>query len=108
MSDEEAADGFPNLIVVLVGPEEPGNIGFTVRAMANFGVDRLRIVGDDVREDQYAQIFAVRAVDILERAEIFETLEGALVDVEAAWGPYIHPCDRRTRIRKGISRIDQR
>ncbi|MFW9918274.1 MAG: RNA methyltransferase [Candidatus Thorarchaeota archaeon] len=86
MAEEEPVDGFPNLIVVLVDPEETGNVGFTVRAMANFGVDRLRIVGDDIREDQYAHIFAVRAVDILQRAEVFETLEEALVDVEAAWG----------------------
>ena len=86
MSDDEALAGFPNLIVVLVDPEEPGNVGFTVRGMANFGVERLRIVGKDVREDHYANIFAVRAVDILERAEIFETLEEALTDVEAAWG----------------------
>ncbi len=86
MSDEEIADGFPNLIVVLVGPEEPGNVGFVVRAMANFGVERLRIVGEDIRDEQYAHIFAVRAADILERAEIFDSLEEALADVEAAWG----------------------
>ncbi len=85
MCDDEPADGFPNLIVVLVDPEEPGNVGFAVRAMANFGVERLRIVGEDVREDQYAHIFAVRAVEILEHAEIFENLEDALRDVEAAW-----------------------
>lgn len=86
MGEDESTNGFPNVVVVLVGPEEPGNVGFVVRAMANFGVSRLRIVGDDVREDQYANIFAVRAVEILHRAEIFDTLGEALSDVEAAWG----------------------
>jgi TrmH family RNA methyltransferase len=83
--EEEPDYGFPDLIVVLVGPEEPGNVGFAVRALANFGVDRLRIVGDDIRNDQFAQIFAVRASHILDKAEIFPTLEAALEDVEAAW-----------------------
>jgi TrmH family RNA methyltransferase len=45
----------------------------------------LRIVGDDVRNDQFAQIFAVRASHILDNAEVFSTLEEALEDIEAAW-----------------------
>jgi len=82
---EEATDGFPNVVVVLVGPENPGNVGFAVRAMANFGVTRLRIVGDDIRENQYAQIFSVRASHILNDAKIFDSLDDALQDVEAVW-----------------------
>jgi len=85
LNDQEAVDGFPNIVVVLVGPENPGNVGFAVRSMANFGVNRLRIVGDDIRQDQYAQIFAVRAAHILDNAEVFETLDDALEDTEAAW-----------------------
>jgi TrmH family RNA methyltransferase len=83
--EEEPEYGFPELVVVLVGPEEPGNVGFAARAMANFGVRRLRIVGDDIRNDQFAQIFAVRASHILDNAEIFSSLEEALEDIEAAW-----------------------
>ncbi len=85
MMEETPEFGFPDLVVVLVGPKEPGNVGFAVRAMANFGVTRLRIVGDDIRNDQFAQIFAVRATHILDKAEIFSSLEDALEDVEAAW-----------------------
>ena len=83
--EEEPDYGFPDLVVILVAPEEPGNVGFAVRAMANFGVERLRIVGDDIRNDQFAQIFAVRASHILDNAEVFTSLEDALDGIEAAW-----------------------
>lgn len=76
---------FPNLIVVLVEPETPGNVGFTSRVLANFGVSKLRIVGVDPRYDEEAQIFAVHANDILQSAEIYKTLDEALEDVHAAW-----------------------
>ena len=83
--EEEPEYGFPDVVVVLVGPEEPGNVGFAVRAMANFSVSRLRIVGEDIRNNQFAQIFAVRAAEILDKAEIYPDLGSALKDVEAAW-----------------------
>jgi tRNA/rRNA methyltransferase len=76
---------FPNLAIVLVEPESPGNVGFTARAMANFGVRNLRIVGPDPREDYQAQIFSVHAQDILDSAGIFETLESAIEDMNVAW-----------------------
>ena len=75
----------PNIVVVLVDPEEPGNVGFVARALANFGVRDLRIVGWDPREEMVAQIFSVRAHDILDSAGIFENLPSALEDIEAAW-----------------------
>ncbi|MHA2360224.1 MAG: RNA methyltransferase [Candidatus Thorarchaeota archaeon] len=76
---------FPNLVVVLVDPENPGNVGFVTRALANFGVQELRIVGEDPREEQYAQMFSVHAHDILENARIFDDLESALSDIDVAW-----------------------
>jgi len=75
----------PNIVVVLVEPEEPGNVGFTSRVLANFGVQELRIVGLDPREDMTAQIFSVRANNILDSAGIFDDLPSALEDIEAAW-----------------------
>ncbi len=83
--EEEPTLGFPNIIIVLVDPATPGNVGFVTRVMANFGVSRLRIVGPDIRQDQYAQMYAVRAYPILESAEIFDDLESALKDVQASW-----------------------
>ncbi len=76
---------FPNLIVVLVEPETPGNVGFTARTLANFGVEELRIVGPDPREDYQAQIFSVHAHHILDSAGIFKDLKDAIEDTDVAW-----------------------
>jgi tRNA/rRNA methyltransferase len=76
---------FPELTVVLVQPETPGNVGFVARAMANFGISALRIVGTDPRSDEQARMFSVHALDILESAEIFADLPSALEDTHVAW-----------------------
>jgi TrmH family RNA methyltransferase len=73
------------IVVVLVRPETPGNVGFVARAMANFGTSKLRIVGDDPRYDDDAQRYSMHAVDILERAQIFPTLKAAISDMPATW-----------------------
>jgi tRNA/rRNA methyltransferase len=77
--------GLPNLVVVLVDPETSGNVGFTARVLANFGVHSLRIVGTDPRQDEDARRYSVHALSILESAEIFPTLENAICDIEVAW-----------------------
>ncbi len=76
---------FPNIVVVLVEPETPGNIGFVARVMANFGVTQLRIAGEDLRNHVEAQRYAVHAVEILENAQVFGTLEDALQDMSYTW-----------------------
>ncbi len=74
-----------NIVVILVQPESPGNVGFVTRSMANFGVSRLRIVGPDMRRDNEAQKLAMHAVDILEAAEVFPDLQSALIGIDEAW-----------------------
>ncbi|TFG97432.1 TrmJ/YjtD family RNA methyltransferase [Candidatus Thorarchaeota archaeon] len=76
---------FPNLVVILVEPEQPGNVGFVTRVLANFGVQELRIVGWDPREDMIAQIYSVRAHEILDSAVIYDDLSSALEEIDAAW-----------------------
>lgn len=76
---------FPNLVVILVGPENPGNVGFVTRTLANFGVQELRLVGEDHRQDQFAQMFSVHAHKILDNAGIFDDLGSALTDIDLAW-----------------------
>ena len=76
---------FPNLVVVLVGPENPGNVGFVTRTLANFGVQELRLVGEDHRQDQFAQMFSVHAHKILDNAVVFDDLGSALDDIDLAW-----------------------
>ena len=77
--------GLPNLVVVLVDPETPGNVGFTARVLANFGVSNLRIVGTDPRQDEDARRYSVHALDLLESAEIFSDLQSAIDDIDVAW-----------------------
>ena len=76
---------FPNLVVVLVGSENPGNVGFAARAMANFGLHELRLVGEDHRQDQFAQMFSVHAHKIVDEAGVYDDLGSALVDIDLAW-----------------------
>ncbi len=76
---------FPNLVVVLVGPENPGNVGFVARVLANFGVHELRLVGEDYRQNQYAQMLSVHANEVLNKAGIYENLGSALADIDLAW-----------------------
>ncbi len=76
---------FPNLVVILVGPENPGNVGFVARTLANFGVQELRLVGKDHRQDQFAQMFSVHAHKILDEAGVFDDLGSALADIDLAW-----------------------
>jgi TrmH family RNA methyltransferase len=74
-----------NLVVILVEPKSPGNVGFASRVLSNFGVKKLRIVGEDPRNDSEAKIFSVHAIDLLETAEIFPDLESAVNDMHASW-----------------------
>ena len=59
-----------NLCVVLVEPQGALNIGSVCRAMANFGVARLRLVNPQVDHmGDEARRMAVKAAPLLERAE---------------------------------------
>jgi tRNA/rRNA methyltransferase len=68
-------------IVVLVEPQLGQNIGTAARAMANFGLTRLRLVKP---RDGWPDIQAVRAASgadaVLDGVELFDTLEAAVAD----------------------------
>ena len=66
--------------VVLVEPQTPANVGMVCRAMANFGVEHLRLVNPCDHRDDMARRLAVDASPLLDRAEVFDTLEAALAD----------------------------
>lgn len=68
-----------SLVVVLVRPRNPLNIGAAARAMSNFGAHRLRLV------NPYAVAFrearsAVGAGDVLAKAKEFKTVAEAIAD----------------------------
>src|ERR1700750_351741 len=65
-------------IVILAEPQLGENIGMAARAMGNFALSRLRIVNPrDGWPNVAAQRAAAGADHILERAELFETVEPA-------------------------------
>jgi tRNA/rRNA methyltransferase len=70
-------------IVVLVEPQLGENIGTTARAMANFGLTRLRLVKPrDEWPNPRAKAAASGADAILDEARLYATLEAAIGDCE--------------------------
>ena len=71
----------PAPIVVLVEPQLGENIGAAARAMANFGLTRMRVVKPlQAWPNQKAQVVAAGADRILEGAELFDNLKDAIGD----------------------------
>ncbi|MCM2270437.1 MAG: RNA methyltransferase [Thermoanaerobaculia bacterium] len=77
MSDERQPPA-----VVLVRPQEEGNVGAVARAMANFGLERLLLVEPAAPLRATARAFAVHAEGILDRAERVADLRTALAGFE--------------------------
>src|SRR5687768_6255791 len=67
--------------VVLVEPQLGANIGATARAMANFGLSRLRLVKPrEPWPNEQARILAAGADRILEQTALYDTIEAAIAD----------------------------
>lgn len=70
-----------NVRIVLVEPQEAGNVGAAARAMKNFGFRDLWIVGGKTeRTDNVSSWWAVGAIDVVDAATRVDTLEEALAD----------------------------
>src|SRR3982074_2519020 len=68
-------------VVILVEPQLGENIGMAARAMGNFGLTRLRIVNPrDGWPNVHARPAASGAEHILDRVELFDTVEQAVAD----------------------------
>src|SRR5271155_2479034 len=71
----------PGPVVVLVEPQLGENIGAAARAMANFGLSRLRLVKPrQAWPNDKARMMATGAGALLEAAELYDTLEAAIAD----------------------------
>ena len=79
--------------IVLARPSHPGNIGAAARAMKTMGFAELRLVAPRAFPAAEATAMASGAVDVLERAAVFDTLEAALADVVHAVGFSARPRD---------------
>ncbi|WP_342270105.1 RNA methyltransferase [Rickettsia endosymbiont of Orchestes rusci] len=85
---------FSKPIIILVCPQMGENIGATARAMKNFGVDELRIVNPrDGWPNEQARSTAVGAVNVIDNAKIYDTLEESIKDIEYL---YATTCTKRT------------
>src|SRR5512146_1848308 len=72
--------------IVLSRPSHPGNIGSAARAMKTMGIMDLRLVAPKSFPDAAADALASSALDILQGARVFATLEEALGDAVLAVG----------------------
>src|SRR4051794_39519967 len=79
--------------VVLSRPSHPGNVGAAARAMKTMGLSDLRLVTPARFPDAEATALASGAVDVLDRARLFDSLEAALGDVVASVGFTARPRD---------------
>jgi len=71
----------PGPVVVLVEPQLGENIGAAARAMANFGLSRLRIVKPRQGwPNDKARMMATGGARIIDAAELYDTLEAAIAD----------------------------
>ena len=66
--------------IVLVEPDHPGNIGGAARAMKNMGFADLALVRPARYPDPQAEWRAAQAVDVLDAAQVFDSLEDAVAD----------------------------
>ena len=107
-------DGNDNLLnsvkVVLVGTTHPGNIGAAARAIKNMGIFNLALVKPKEFPSDIAIYRSKAAKDILENAEIYETLKDAIAGCKLIVGtsararsvpwPVFNPRDAAEEMRK--------
>lgn len=74
-------------IIVLVSPQESGNVGSAARVLKNFGAGGLRVVAPRCEVASHdARRFSSGAAEVLRRAQVYETLPEALADRELSIG----------------------
>jgi tRNA/rRNA methyltransferase len=86
------SDPLTNVRVVLCDTSHPGNIGAAARAMKTMGLAHLHLVRPQRFPDPEAVGRAARAADVLEQANVHETLDAALAGVA-----FSVACSARTR-----------
>ncbi|MEX1179856.1 MAG: RNA methyltransferase [Cucumibacter sp.] len=84
----------PSPAIVLVEPQLGENIGMAARAMANFGLWDLRLVRPRQGwPNERAVATASHAVQVIERARLFEALETATADLNLVLATSARPRD---------------
>jgi tRNA/rRNA methyltransferase len=97
-TDKTKPHGAGGPAVILVRPQLAVNIGMCARAMANFGLDDLRLVNPREgwpRSDEYRKVAysaAAGATGLLDAARVFSTVEAAVADLH-----YVYASTARER-----------
>ena len=84
--------------VVLCRPRSGGNIGAAARAVKNMGIGGLVLVAPEDYHKAEARMLASNALDVLEAAPTFDTIEDAVADCEIVLGASRRIKSHRTRI----------
>lgn len=77
---------FQNIRVVMVHTTHPGNIGAAARALKTMGLSKLVLVAPKEFPSPRAQWRAAGAVEVIENAEVVESLEEAVKDCSMVVG----------------------
>ncbi|CAH0532851.1 tRNA (cytidine/uridine-2'-O-)-methyltransferase TrmJ [Vibrio stylophorae] len=80
-----------NVKIVLIGTSHSGNIGSAARAMKVMGLSRLVLVAPECEIDGKAVAMAAGASDIMNRAQVVNTLEEAIADCTLVVGSSARP-----------------
>jgi TrmH family RNA methyltransferase len=75
-----------NIRFVLVGTTHPGNIGAAARAMKTMGLSELHLVSPKIYPDAEATARASGADDVLAKAVVHDSLDGALQGCHQVYG----------------------
>ena len=78
--------GLAHIRVVLVRPQQPGNIGTVARAIANHGLGRLVLVDPPGFDPERARWMAPEAHHIIDQARFVATVEDAVADIPVVIG----------------------
>ena len=92
----------PDLRIVLVGTQHPGNIGAAARAMKTMGLSRLVLVAPEKAPDRDTVAMAAGADDLIDAAPVHATLAEAVADCALVLG-----CTARSR-RVQLEQLDPR
>ena len=83
-----------NIAIILVAPQMGENIGASARAMKNFGLNDLRIVlPRDGWPNAKAESMSVGAIDIINKARVFQSIKSAISDLSFVYATTGTPRD---------------
>ncbi|GIL84942.1 hypothetical protein Vretifemale_13501 [Volvox reticuliferus] len=88
-------------VIILVEPKRGENIGAAARGMKNFGLRELRLVRPAGGEwpNEKARAVAARAVDLIDSAKVYDTLDAALSDLQ-----YVYAASGRPRAQDKLAK----